>query len=404
MMIWLWAGFITLILVILLLDLLVINRKARIISTYEALAWTAFWVALALAFNAGIYFLYEHHEFGIGLNGSVPLNGEQAALQFFTGYLIEKSLSIDNIFVIALIFGYFRIPLEYQHRVLYWGVLGAVILRGLMIAAGLSLYYAIDWINYLFGAFLVYVSIRMLATKHDSPDPDRNPLVIFAKRRFRVSPDLDDERFLTRVDGRRTMTPLLLALLMVESADLLFALDSIPAIIAVTRDPFIVFTSNVFAILGLRSLYFALASIMQKLRYFKISLAFLLAFIGVKMLLEHIHPIPVSTSLVVIASILAVGALASIFAQETETLLTPFADELEHLTTLTYRSMRRIVVLVTGATTIVVGIVMIFTPGPALLVIPAGLAILATEFLWARHLLRRFRTEFGEALKKIGRK
>ena len=401
---WLWAGFITLILIILLLDLTIINRKARIISTYEALAWTAFWVALALAFNTGIYFLYDHHAFGIGLQAGTQLNGQQAALQFFTGYLIEKSLSIDNIFVIALIFGYFRIPLEYQHRILYWGVLGAVVLRGILIASGLSLYFVFDWVNYIFGAFLVYVSVKMLATKHEGPEPERNPLVKLAKRCFQVSPEFDDERFFTCIDSRRAMTPLLLALLMVASADLLFALDSIPAILAVTRDPFLVFTSNIFAILGLRSLFFALAGIMQKLRYFKTSLAFLLAFMGVKLLLEHIHPIPTNTSLIVIASLLAVGTLASIFARETEALLTPFADELERLTTLTYKGMRRIVVLVTGTTTIVVGIIMIFTPGPALLVIPAGLAILASEFLWARHLLRRFKTEFGEALKKISRK
>ena len=404
MTLWLWAGFVALIFVIVLIDLTVINRKARIISAYEALAWTAFWIAIALAFNAGIYFLYEYHVFGIGLGGDHPLDGQQAALQFFTGYLIEKSLSIDNIFVIALIFGYFRIPLEYQYRVLYWGVLGAVVLRGLMIAGGLALFYAFDWIIYVFGAFLIYISVKMLATQHGGPQPEKNPLINFVQHRFPVSTELDDDHFFTRIDGRRAVTPLLLALLMVESADVMFAVDSIPAIIAVTRDPFLVFTSNIFAVLGLRSLYFALAGIMQKLRFFKISLAFLLGFIGTKMLLAHIHPIPTSTSLIVIASILAAGSLASVFARETEALLTPLADELERLTTLTYKGMRRIVVLATGTTTIVVGIIMIFTPGPALLVIPAGLAILATEFLWARHLLKRFKEEFGQALKKIGKK
>jgi len=389
-----WAGFLALIAFLIIVDLGIINRRRRVIGLYESLAWTAFWVTLALAFNAAVYVGYEAHWFGLGL-GEHALDGRAAALQFFTGYLIEKSLSVDNIFVVALIFSCFRVPLEYQHRVLFWGVFGAIALRGLMIAGGLVLIEAFTWTSYLFGAFLMVSAARMMVQRGDNIVPERNPFVRLLRGLRPVSTDFDDERFLTEHEGRRAVTPLLVTLVMVGTADVIFAVDSIPAIIAVTHDPFLVFTSNIFAIMGLRTLYYALAGMMQRLRYLKISLGFMLGFVGAKMLLAHHFPISIETSLVVIAAILALGVLASVLggARDTAALVSPLAEEIERLLTLTYTGARRVVVLIVGSTVVLVGVVMIVTPGPAVVVIPAGLAILATEFVWARRLLHRVRDE-----------
>ena len=314
MTIWPWIVFLALVLGLLALDLGVFHRRAHAIRVSEAAIWTAAWVVLSLLFNVAVYFLYEHHLFGIGIHIGHDLGGSQAALQFFTGYVVEKSLSLDNIFVIALVFSYFSIPAIHQHRVLYWGVLGALLMRGAMIAAGAALIQRFNWVTYAFGALLIVTAIKMLIARHDSVDPARNPLVRLARRLYPVSPALEGQRFFTRVDGKRAATPLLLVLLVVESSDALFAADSIPAIFAVTRDPFLIFTSNVFAILGLRSLYFVLAGVMDKFRYLKPSLVFLLAFIGVKMLLAHYYPISTFTSLLVISGILSAGILTSLLA------------------------------------------------------------------------------------------
>ena len=319
MSVWPWVGFTAFILMMLALDLGVFQKKAHVPSTSEALVWTGVWVALALAFNAGVYYMYQYHWLGIGLEIGHELTGKQAALQFLTGYVIEKSLSLDNIFVIAVIFAYFAVPPIYQHRVLFWGILGALVMRGVMIGAGAALIRRFDWIVYVLGAFLIATAVKMLIARHDNIQPDKNPLVRLARRLYPVSPTYAGPRFFTRVNGRTAVTPLLLVLLVVESTDVLFAVDSIPAIFAVTRDPFLVFTSNVFAILGLRSLYFALASLMAKFRYLKMSLVFVLAFVGVKMLLSHHHKIPTWVSLCMIAGILLVGALASIVGADRDT-------------------------------------------------------------------------------------
>ncbi len=390
MIIWIWTGFIAFVLAMLALDLGVINRETHTIGIKEAFAWTTLWIALALAFNVGVYFMYEHHWLGIGMQPGAEAGGRQAALQFLTGYVIEKSLSLDNIFVIALIFSYFRVPSKYQHRVLFWGILGALVLRGVMIAAGSVLIRRFDWIIYVFGALLILTAIRILIVRHDNLVPDRNPLVRLARKLYPVSTDIEGARFFTSVNGRTAITPLFLALLLVESSDVLFAVDSIPAIFAITHDPFLVFTSNIFAILGLRSLYFVLAGIMNRFRYVKISLVFLMAFVGVKMLLSHHYHIPTFVSLVVISIILLVGIVVSVLAtnRNAAALVSPLADELEELLTLTYKQARRIVVLVVGTSVLLVGVAMIVLPGPAVIVIPAGLAILATEFVWAKKLLR----------------
>jgi tellurite resistance protein TerC len=326
--IWLWVGFVVFVLAMLALDLGVFNRKAHVFTIREAIAWTSLWVALALGFNVAIYFLYERHWLGVGLSIGHELDGRTAALQFFTGYVIEKSLSLDNIFVIAMIFSYFSVPTIYQHRVLFWGIIGALVMRGLMILAGAALIERFDWIIYVFGALLIMTAVKMLIVRHDNLDPGKNPLIRLAKRLYPLTDDFDGPKFFAHVDGKRAITPLFLSLLIVESTDLLFAVDSIPAIFAVTRDPFIVFTSNVFAILGLRSLYFALAGMMEKFRHIKSSLVFVLAFVGVKMLLTHYYPIPTFVSLSIILGILAVGLIASIVGakRDTAALASPIKD------------------------------------------------------------------------------
>lgn len=396
-----WVAFITFILGMLALDLGVFQRRSHVIHAREALAWTALWIVLAAAFNVGVYYLYQHHWLGIGLEIGHELSGKQAALQFATGYIIEKSLSLDNIFVIALIFAYFRVPPIYQHRVLFWGVLGALVLRGVMIAAGVALIRRFDWVVYAFGLLLIWTAVKMLVARHDNLEPDKNPLVRFARRLYPVSPALEGQRFFTRLDGRRAITPLFLVLLVVESSDVLFAVDSIPAIFAVTRDPFLVFTSNVFAILGLRSLYFALAGMLEKFRYLKMSLVFLLAFVGVKMLLSHHYPIPTLFSLAVISGLLLVGVLASIVGarRDTAALVSPIPREFQEAAETAWKQVRRLAILIVGSSVVAVGVAMIVLPGPAILVIPAGLGILGVEFLWARRILVRMRRSAKSVLE-----
>jgi tellurite resistance protein TerC len=295
---------------LLALDLGVFNKTDHVVRTREALAWTAVWVAISLMFNVGIYFMYENHWFGIGLDRNI--GGKDAAVEFFTGYLVEKTLSMDNIFVMALIFGYFKVPGQYQHRVLFWGILGALIMRGIMIALGAAMIKNFSWTIYVFGGFLIITAIRMLKSSNEEVHPDNNPLVKLAKKIYRVTPDYEGHNFFSRINGQRAITPLFLVLLVVESTDVVFAVDSIPAIFAITTDPYIVFTSNIFAILGLRSLYFALASLLDKFRYLKESLVFVLGFVGAKMIASHHFHIPPAFSLLVIVSILAIGVLASV--------------------------------------------------------------------------------------------
>ena len=318
-MIWLWFGFILLILILLALDLGVFHRRAHVIKSKEAFLWTAFWIILALAFNGFIYYIYQNHWFDIGKAIGHELSGTQAALKFFTGYLLEKSLSLDNIFVIAMIFTYFRVPPIYQHRVLFWGILGAIVLRGVMIVLGVALIERFSWMIYVFGVFLLFTAVKLLISRHDTIEPGKNPLVKLVQKIFPVSESYQQDHFFTKIKDQRAITPLFLVLLVVESSDVLFAVDSIPAIFAVTTDPFIVFTSNIFAILGLRSLYFALAAIIEKFRYLKMSLVYILAYIGVKMILSHHYTIPTIISLAIIVGILMVGVIASIYAGKRDT-------------------------------------------------------------------------------------
>ncbi|MGA7954264.1 MAG: TerC family protein [Gloeobacterales cyanobacterium] len=312
--IWLWIGFNVFVLGMLALDLGVFHRKSHVISVKEASIWTAVWVSLALVFNTGIYFYWNTL-----IPGSTYSNSE-AALAFFTGYLIEKSLSVDNVFVIALIFGYFAVPAAYQHRVLFWGILGALVMRATMILAGAALLKEYHWIIYIFGAFLIFTGIKMATHKDEELHPENNPVIKLVRKLIPVTKNYEKDHFFVRHAGKLMATPLFLVLIMVETTDLVFAVDSIPAIFAVTQDPFIVYTSNVFAILGLRSLYFVLAGVIDKFYYLKMGLAVILTFVGVKMTLVDIYKIPTPASLGVIASVLAVAVVASLFrARKLET-------------------------------------------------------------------------------------
>jgi len=291
-----WAGFVVFVRAMLALDLGVFNRKSHAITMKEAGIWTAVWISLALVFNVVIYFW----------------QGQTPALEFLTGYLIEKALSVDNLFVFALIFTMFAVPAKFQHRVLFWGVLGALIMRAVFIGAGAALLDRFHWLIYVMGAFLVFTGIKLAVQKHTEIHPERNPLVRFFSKIMPVTSDYHGERFFVRLNGVLSATPLFLVLLIVESTDVVFAVDSIPAIFAVTQDPFLVYTSNVFAILGLRSLYFLLAGALDKFHYLKLALAVILSFVGVKMLISSIYKIPVAVSLGVIVGLLAVSIVTSL--------------------------------------------------------------------------------------------
>ncbi len=353
--VWAYAGFILLVLVFLALDLGVFHREAHAVSMKEAAAWSVVWLTMGISFSVFVYFAYSNHWLGLGLdtpkyNPAVTTDptaptiirgevlGLEAAKQYLTGYVVEKSLSMDNIFVIALLFAYFAIPAKFQHRVLFWGIVGALIMRGVMIMIGAQLVMRFTWILIVFGVFLILTSLKM-ALIESHQDPGKNPVVRLVKRVYPVADFFDGQRFFTRLPpapgesiGRRAITPLFLALIMVEITDLIFAVDSIPAIFAITPDPFIVFTSNIFAILGLRALYFCLAAAIQKFRYLKPALILILSFVGVKLLLLSLPPyldniasvvgitvkqgksikIDTTVSLIVVVGLLAIAVIASI--------------------------------------------------------------------------------------------
>jgi len=351
-MLWIWLGFLAFVLVLLALDLGVFHRKAHVVSVREALSWSAVWISLGLAFSVFVYHGYEHQWLGLGTTPDIvdrsadaPLgkvnDGRSAVVKYLTGYVVEKSLSVDNVFVIAMLFGFFAVPAIYQHRVLFWGILGALVMRGVMIAVGARLIAEFSWVLYLFGVFLIVTAVKMLFMKTDHADPNQNVVVRFTRRLFPVTERFHGEHFFVRSGsseskeaavpgsaleedaavgrvppGTWMLTPLALALVMVETTDLVFAVDSIPAIFAITADPFLVFTSNVFAILGLRSLYFALAGAIESFRYLKVALAVVLAVVGIKMLFHSWFKAWLGPNfnfflLGAVLLILAVGVLAS---------------------------------------------------------------------------------------------
>jgi tellurite resistance protein TerC len=299
-----WCAFLGFVFVLLALDLGVFHRKAHEVSVREALIWSAIWITLALVFNTGIYFGW--------IGGYAPELRERAAFEYLTGYLVEKSLSVDNVFVFALIFTYFHIPAKYQHRILFWGIIGALILRAILIFAGIALIRQFHPVIYLFGAIVIFSGIKMWASGTPKVDPEHNRVLKLVRRFFPLTEQLNGQKFFVREADGIAMTPLFAVLVFIEWSDVVFAVDSIPAILAISQDPFVVFTSNVMAILGLRSLYFALSGIMQRFHLLHYGLSALLVFIGLKMVLSDIIKVPIVLSLSVIAFILVVSVVASI--------------------------------------------------------------------------------------------
>lgn len=323
---WFYAGFIALVLVFLALDLGVFHRNAHVVSAKEAATWSVVWATCALLFTIFVYFGYENHWLGLGQNvpvvgkpgETITLSGRDAAEQYLTGYIIEWSLSVDNLFVIAVIFSYFAVPAIYQHRVLFWGIMGALVMRGAMIYVGKELIERYSWVTYLFGGFLILTAIKMAMSGEQSVHPDKTFLVRTVRKLIPVTSHYDGQKFLTRAPdktgvSRLHATPLLLALIVVEFTDLIFAVDSVPAIFGITGDPFIVLTSNVFAIMGLRSLYFLLAKMLGTFRYLKPALVLILLFVGTKMLLVHTqYKVDTTVSLMVVVGLLGAGVAASL--------------------------------------------------------------------------------------------
>lgn len=298
----LWIGFNLFVLLMLFLDLGVFHRKSKTISIREALIWTAVWITMALIFNVFVYYQF----------------GSEDAFEFLTGYVIEKSLSVDNIFVIILIFSYFHVPADYQHKVLFWGILGALLMRVGFILAGIELIHKFHWLIYIFGGFLAFTGIKILMQGDIKLNPEQNPVVKFVRKIFRVTPAYQGDRFFVKREGLLWATPLFVVMVLIEATDLVFAVDSIPAILAVSEDPFIVYTSNVFAILGLRSLYFAVAGIEKYFVYLKYALSAILIFIGAKMCLADVYKIPIEASLAFIGIALAIAIAASVIARKRE--------------------------------------------------------------------------------------
>ncbi len=298
----LWGSFSLFVLGMLALDLGVFHRHSHVVKVREALTWTAVWITLAMIFNIFIYYYFDKEE----------------AVEFFTAYVIEKSLSIDNIFVMIMIFSYFQVPDEYQHKVLFWGILGALVMRVIFIFAGIELIHKFHWLIYIFGGFLIFTGVRMVTSMQSQLKPDKNPLVKLARKMFQVTPTFEGDKFFINRSGKTWATPLFIVVILIEGTDLIFAVDSIPAILAISDDPFIVYTSNVFAILGLRSLYFALAGIEKYFQYLKYGLAAILVFVGAKMCLTDIFKIPVEISLIAIVFILTIAMLASVIFRKPE--------------------------------------------------------------------------------------
>ena len=293
---WVWGGFVAFIVALLLLDLLIFHRRAHVVSIREALAWTTVWVVLAVAFGIGVW-LWQ---------------GQEKGLEYLTGYVIEKSLSVDNLFVFLLIFSYFSVPKRDEHKVLFWGILGALVFRAGFIFLGVALIERFHWVLYIFGGVLVFTAVRMVVLREREVHPERNPVLRLFRKFARVTPDYVEDKFFVRWKGVWFATPLLVVLLVVETTDVIFAVDSVPAIFAITVDPFIIFTSNAFAILGLRALYFALENALQRLRYLHYGLGAVLAFVGAKILVSDFYKVPVEYALAVVGLVLLITTVASL--------------------------------------------------------------------------------------------
>jgi tellurite resistance protein TerC len=312
---WVWLGFGAFVVGMLVLDLGVFHRKTHEIGLKEALSWTGLWVTLALLFNAGVWYWL----------------GSERGLEFLTGYVIELSLSIDNLFVFLLIFAYFKVPAEYQHKVLFWGIVGALVMRLVFIGAGIALIQQFHWIIYLFGALLVFSGIKLAVDKDKEVHPEKNPVLRLFRAIVPVASNYSGSQLTTRINGRLMATPLLVVLIAIETADLVFAVDSVPAVLAITTEPFIVYTSNVFAMLGLRSMFFALAGVMKLFCYIHYGLAAVLVFVGVKMVISDLFKIPTVASLGIVSAILSISILASVWRSMQQRRSTGGADQFRPL-------------------------------------------------------------------------
>jgi tellurite resistance protein TerC len=404
-----WIALIVTIIGLVLFDLLVANRAMRDSKPHNALAWAIFYLGAAAAFNFVLFFAYRENWLGLGLGMSrdsstmVLKDAHEASLQFITALLVELSLDLDSVFVFAAIFTYFKTPMRYQRRVLMWGVLVALAVRGAMIAGVGALLHSFDVVRFVFSGLLVLAALRMILIRQERLDPDQNPILWLLKRVLPISPGLRGSNLVARVDGKMALTPLLVTLVMIETADAIFAIDSVPAVYAVTRDPFLVFAATAFSLLVLRSLYFVLASYTAWLRYLKVGLAGILAFMAVTMALPMAKRLPTEATLAVVCGLLGAGlVLALVFAKREQATATtsPLGEDAERIARLTLKQARRLIVLVVGFTIILIGIVMLVGPGPGALVVPIGLALLASEFIWARRLLNRY----TEQAQRYGRR
>lgn len=392
-MITLWAFLIAFLALVIALDLAVFHRRPKSVAVAESLWWGVFFVFLAALVNVGLYFAYEHHWMGAGLAPLGAKGGRQASIEFLTCYLVELALSLDSVYPLAAIVTHFRVPDRLQHRVLFFGLIPAFIVRASLILGGAGVLTVLPWMRFVLAALVVLAALRMILVRQENLDPSRNWIYLLLRRLFPVSEGFAGGNLVTTVGGRTALTSIVVVLLLVETADGLFALDSLPGVFAFSRDPLVIFAANAMAVLTFRSLFFALRPLVAQLRYVKIGLAALLGFIAIAVALPAGREIPDEVALSVLSGSVGVGLLAALaFAGRAGSAAhqSPLGPDAEKIARLTLKQARRIIAFVIGSTIVVVGAIMVPGPGPGLLVIPVGLAILAAEFVWARRLLDKY--------------
>ncbi len=390
---WMWVGAILVFALLLALDLGFLRRRRTVPTLREALAWSGFWLALTLGFGGFIYALYHPGTFSFGFKVQSPLSGREAFFHFLSAFAVDRAVSVENVVIFALIFAFYRIPLAGQDRVLAWGILAAVALRGALIGGAATLFGQFRGMDILLGVFLLLISVRLFLVRHDRFNPGRSLVMRLLRHRFGPPRADHPECFLVRAPEGVQITPQFFALVAVLGSALIFAVSAVPASFAMTRDPFLVFAANMFSLLGLRALYIVLAAWLDRIRYFKNSLVILLGFVAVKILLDRHNPLPPEATFAVILGLFAAGIIVSALAggRDPYAFMSPLADEVSSLLEVGWRQARKVVVLLVGSTVLLVGIAMIVLPGPAIVVIPLALAIFGLEFAWARRWLRRLR-------------
>lgn len=401
----LWISFASLIVALIALDLGVLRRIPRRVGRGAALGWTVFWFGIALAFNGGIHWAYNAHWQGLGLavNGaSAPVSGEEASLQFLAAFLIETCLSLDNVFVMGAIFTHFKVPERLRQRVLTTGLLVALVGRGAIASLLVVFTSSFSWSIYVLGVLLLLAALRMVVIRQQGLDPQKNLIARITRFFFPMTESLDGANLVTRVNGRLALTSLMTALVFIETADMFFAAETIPAALAVSKDPFLIVTSNVFAVFVTRSMYFAIADLTSWIRYVKIGLALVLAYVAVLMINVHRFTVPTEVSLVVLFALVGAGVVAALlFAKPGPApTVSPLGEDADRVAKIALKQAAKVISLVVGSTVTIIGILMLPGPGPGLVVIPIGLAILAAEFVWARRLLQKY----TETAQKLGEK